>query len=173
MKSKLLKVKVYVSLLLSISVVWSYAQNTLYVNNKSGTKTQFTLSGIKTLTFESGNINLHNKDGSVLTYALTNILYLSFGNTTVLDEISRDNICKTTLYPNPARETIQVQFTSTKASILLKIIDMQGRVIYQQCISCQSGLNNIDISVSDLKSGLYFCQLQNVNSIKTLKFIKY
>ncbi len=60
------------------------------------------------------------------------------------------------IYPNPVANTIYVQLISNKMSIAnLKITDLQGKVLQQQSINLQIGLNNFNINATNLAKGSY------------------
>ena len=62
------------------------------------------------------------------------------------------------VFPNPASSVIRIQSSvlSLQSSIL-EIYDLHGRKLIEKLIS--PGLEGIDIDVSRLENGIYFCQL--------------
>ena len=165
---------IYATVLLLFSLISLHAQNTLSVKERSGTQTPYTLSGIRMLTFSLGNINFNKKDGNSNTYALANVRYLNFVNTTSIDEIESDRTSNLILYPNPVINQLHVQFvTTTIEKVKFEIIDIQGRIILQQNFESETGTNQITIPVAHIQRGLYLCRLLNGNEIQSAKFLKH
>ena len=161
-------------LLLSICHSGLQAQNALYVKEKSGTQTSFTLNGLRKLTFPAGNMTVIKSDGTTSTYAFSTIRSLTFSdlinNFSPIAKKERSNL---TLYPNPVIDQLQMSFETLKeGSVQTEIIDFQGRILHRQTISCQEGTNQATIPVSQLQKGLYLFRLQNGNNVETIKFIK-
>lgn len=58
--------------------------------------------------------------------------------------------------PNPAQDEIIATYTLTKpGSVLLRILDIQGRVLHQQTLTGVAGANEQTVNVSALTTGLY------------------
>jgi hypothetical protein len=152
------------------------AQNKLYVKSGIGTQTAFTLSNIKKMTFAAGNLTVSKTDGNTAAYPLGIIRYLSFNDyTTDFQEIIRQesNENNLILYPNPVTEQLQISYETMNAGIVqVAIFDVQGKVLYQQNLSSQTGTNSAIIPVSKLIKGLYMFRMKNGNRFETLKFLK-
>ena len=162
-------------LILTISLTSLQAQNALFVKEKSGVQTPYSLTSIKKLTFTSGNITVNKNDGSTNTYALTNIRYLNFGNDvkTSISPIDIEGNNSLTLYPNPVIDQLHVQYVSAMSEkVQFQIVDIQGRIILQQSFDSQFGINSTTIPVSQLQYGLYLFRLQNGTKLETIKFLK-
>lgn len=88
--------------------------------------------------------------------------------TTVLDIIpnaptsvqEQNEMASFSVYPNPAKENINVQYFSlTNEAIAFSIIDLSGKLIYQtELFSVKSGNNTFHLSLpsDDISSGIYF-----------------
>jgi hypothetical protein len=162
-------------LLLGISLTSLQAQNTLFVKENSGVQTPYSLASINKLTFASGNIVVNKNDGNANSYSLTNIRNLTFGKegTTNISPIDIEKNYTLMLYPNPVIDQLHVQYVSAMSeNVQLQIVDMQGKIILQQSIDNQPGINHATIPVSQLQHGLYLCRLQNGTKLKTIKFLK-
>jgi len=168
------KVFLSVLLLFGVGLTGLYAQNKLYVKEKAGTQTSFTLNSVRKLTFASGNITVNKTDKSVSVYALSNTRYLSFRDfTTDVSHISLQESSNMILYPNPATDQLQVSYETIHAgTVQVAIFDVQGKVLLQQTLSSQTGTNHATIPVSQLTKGLYMCRLQNINKFGIVKFLK-
>ena len=74
------------------------------------------------------------------------------------------------LFPNPANESITVKINTEGISkINYEIIDVLGKTITK---NEAFDLTNININISNIKSGVYFIKLQVNNSTVTKKFVK-
>ena len=71
------KLKLSIVLFLGIGLTGLQAQN-MYVKEKSGTQTTYSLSAVKKISFLSGNIAISKIDGNSDVYSLERIRYLSF-----------------------------------------------------------------------------------------------
>lgn len=69
------------------------------------------------------------------------------------------------LQPNPANEQTQVFFNSDIKDATLKMMDMNGRVVFQQVIN----QNSININTQSLAVGIYTIQLETANGFETQK----
>jgi len=78
------------------------------------------------------------------------------------------------LYPNPFSDHFELRFNS-KENILarLAVVDMTGRVIYEQEYRISNGSNNIRINeLNQAPSGIYFLRLESGSSVITAKLIR-
>jgi CHRD domain/PKD-like domain/Secretion system C-terminal sorting domain/Putative metal-binding motif/Dictyostelium (slime mold) repeat len=59
-------------------------------------------------------------------------------------------------YPNPAKDLLNVDFSSEiEQDYVMSILDVAGRVIYNESKTSVSGINNLKINVKGLSSGVY------------------
>lgn len=72
------------------------------------------------------------------------------------------------VYPNPTKETIQVNWQSNQSELNYQLIDFTGKIIHQN----QTITNGENISLSNLADGLYFITLFSEEDSKTIKVIK-
>ena len=110
MRHKKLKWSIVIWLCLGLNGL--QAQNTMFVNERSGTQMPFTFTSINKLTFASGNMTVNKKDGSTSIYALTDIRYLNFGITTAIAEIRGDENNDMLLFPSPATDQLNIRYES-------------------------------------------------------------
>lgn len=78
------------------------------------------------------------------------------------------------LYPNPAKDDIQVTFeiSDNKEDIQLKLIDVLGRTLQEQHIAPDIGFNETRLDVSNLKPAIYFVLINDGNRQSVRKFLK-
>lgn len=81
-----------------------------------------------------------------------------------------------TCYPNPTNNSIAVKFdlATEQENISIIITNQFGQKISNpiKLQNCKAGLNYYSIDVANLSKGLYFINLTNNTSSKTIKFIK-
>ncbi|MDD5186378.1 MAG: T9SS type A sorting domain-containing protein [Paludibacter sp.] len=160
-------------LLFAFGVTGLYAQTSLNVNEKSGTRTSFVLNDLNKLVFSSGNMTVIKKDLNSSVFSLMNVRYLNFTDITSLDEIANPENRKMYLYPNPVVSQLQIRFeTMTEENVQVHIMDMQGRMIYLRNLTSHSGINYLSIPCESMQNGIYLCRLQKGNKIEINKFIK-
>jgi hypothetical protein len=145
----------------------------LYVNEINNIKTYYEINSIRSLSFPSGDllVNGFNLGGE---YDISNIYYLNFKeiptdvSLKVLQEPGNFN-----LFPNPVSDELQISYQITKPMFLyIAVIDLQGKVWYQQCERSQLGINKTTISVSQLHPGVYLCRFQSGSKSESFKFVK-
>ncbi len=82
-----------------------------------------------------------------------------FGNEIQPDSTNVFDIQKLKLYPNPARDYIFIEYDVIYIKeAKLQIYNSIGAVVYTKTL--EEKQDNLRISVTDYKNGLYFCSLQ-------------
>ncbi|MGC9355284.1 MAG: T9SS type A sorting domain-containing protein, partial [Mariniphaga sp.] len=140
----------------------------------SGTQISFALNDIQSITFPQSNIAVTKTDGNTSTYSFTDINYLSFSDfTTGVNSIVDREEPGLQLFPNPVSNRLRITFSSEKnEKVQLSVINLQGKVLQQQNISCHEGTNLAEMPVADLKQGIYLFRFQNQEKTETIKFLK-
>lgn len=68
------------------------------------------------------------------------------------------------IFPNPASQSFQIQWSNPIISdVYLTIVDALGKIVYKSMINLL--INNTEINIDHLLSGIYFVQLSNSNQI--------
>jgi hypothetical protein len=77
------------------------------------------------------------------------------------------------IYPNPSYgySTLSIQLLEEQQVNLL-ILDLQGKIQFQQNYSFKSGKNEVLLDLSALADGVYFIQLENSNFKHTKRLVK-
>lgn len=73
-----------------------------------------------------------------------------------------------TIYPNPAKDKFKVQSSEFQVEEL-EIYDLNGRKLFERQIP--TGTENIEVNISHLKNGVYFCRLFSEKYSVTKKLI--
>lgn len=94
-------------------------------------------------------------------------------SSTGLSEIS--NLKGLSVYPNPAKDFIRLSFNLDKADELqVFILDLAGKAVKNYKLGqYHAGENQVQIDVSDLKSGVYFLSIEGSGTIASQKFSKF
>ncbi|GAB4207286.1 MAG: hypothetical protein Fur0023_17970 [Bacteroidia bacterium] len=71
------------------------------------------------------------------------------------------------IYPNPARETLNLRFNAI-LNTEINIMDISGRVVKKTYLNG----NNLNINISDLQSGIYYINIKDNDNNISKKFIK-
>lgn len=94
-----------------------------------------------------------------------------FGGEFVSTEINESSLLAMKIYPNPATTAITLELDilhATKSN--LKIYDLRGILVIQKDLDeLQIGNNKIEVSTSELSSGMYQAVIQSANFTETFK----
>lgn len=158
-------------LLLGLGLTALQAQ-TMYLKSKSGMQTAYSLRDIKKMTFSSGNLVVTKTTGSQHTYALNGFRYLNFENlTTDIVTAGKKDVATLLLYPNPALEVLNIQFSDEQQhAFIIEIFSIEGRVVYREKLNPHSHVHQINVSA--LPKGFYLCKLNNGITKQTAQFLK-
>jgi len=118
------------------------------------------------------NIDIANPVSGVYTLTVTHkgnltdsqdySLIITAGSLVLSSE--ENTINKMTVWPNPARETINYQFASTtNQTCLVQLVDLQGRIVYTQNMLGGSATVQGTINTSSYSKGVYFLNLSQGN----------
>jgi hypothetical protein len=97
----------------------------------------------------------------------------SFTYSKVMAVTLNDNRKSLVVYPNPVKDNLFVQVTSTKAEKLtLQVTDMQGRLLQQE--DTQVGIGNVSISINTntLAKGSYVLLVKRSTGLQQKQFVK-
>lgn len=160
--------------LFAIGVTGLLGQTSLQVKDISGGHASYVLSGIRKLTFATGNMTVSGMDGSNHDFALANVRNISFTSLTSVVEVDKDATGSLTIYPNPVKDLLRVLYVSTTSeNVQLQLLNIQGKIIYQQQVKTLQGNNSIEIPVGTFQNGLYLCRVVGENKSEIKKFIKF
>ncbi len=165
------KLKLMVVLLFGLGLTNVQAQ-TMFVNESSGTQTEFALSNIQRMTFSEGSTSIQKADNSIVSISLSEINSINFeGPFTSFDEhISLNKNTRLTAYPNPVNDVLSIDLSSLKNKQgTLSVLSLDGSTILTQ--QTQSTTRET-INLGGLPTGIYYCQFINDDEIKTVKIIK-
>lgn len=143
----------------------------LFVKEKSGAISAYSLGNIEKISFSSGNLIINQIDNDNVVYSLSSLQHLTFSDTTsvaVEKEIITDN--GLIVYPNPVKDILYIDFSGTvRMSGTISILSLEGKVLTTQIIE---GDGVISVDISHLTHGVYFCHFLGSEVHKPVKFIK-
>lgn len=164
------KLKLVAVLLLELLITSLQAQ-TMYVNERIGTQTAFTLNNIQKITFAGGNAVVQKTDNSSNTYALSGLRYLNFSDLTT--EITENPIhlaySNWKTYPNPVINELNIDLSDRIEFGTISILDLEGRLMQRVNTT---GHSTVKIDLSYLSPGIYLCRYTSASMIQTVKIIK-
>jgi hypothetical protein len=118
------------------------------------------LSGEYDLTVE----NVEDLFGNVMEPQTIPFSYLGIGEF-ILDSEVR-------IFPNPAREQVNVSFTSRKEfSLDIIVADISGRKLLKKKVFARNGTNNITLDVHNFEPGIYMIRLSGAKGALNQKLV--
>jgi hypothetical protein len=159
-------------LLFCIAFSGLQAQNSLFIEFKTGKDSVFQIKTLRSLSFLSGNLMLKKTDGSINSYLYTSFSKLFFDSKVIVGVIENE-VNKLSIFPSPATNQLNIQYWSAGiGQSEIQIIDLNGRTVMRKMIVNDAGFNKKTLEVSTLQQGFYFCRINTGSSIEISKFIK-
>ena len=170
-------------------LIWSTASE----QNNQGFEIQYSSDGTNFDRFSFVNSKANNgNSASILNYEYTDTRLLSGNAYYRLKQIDKDGkssysniillkgdkinaITLTNIYPNPAKNKLNVSLASpANDKIILEIRDLTGKLVMRQASKIMSGNNNLSLEVASLPAGSYFIKVIDNNGSQTSisKFVK-
>jgi len=169
MKYKQLRISL---LLLFITGIAGLNAQTMNVMEKSGTKTSFPISEIRSIDFTSNKLNVNKKDGSINSTTLLNVRNLNFTSVTGLLTPVAEGL-DALIYPNPMQDVLNIDCEN--ADIMqpatIEVITIDGKVLYRATFSPQQ-TKQLSINVSGWQKGIYIVHINNGKAANIKKIIK-
>lgn len=77
---------------------------------------------------------------------------------------------KVSVFPNPANDQFTIAMTAQKqTNLIVSIIDITGKTMYEQTKTLSSGVNNVFINTTEFQTGMYFVRLTSNGQSLTQK----
>src|SRR5690606_901138 len=93
----------------------------------------------------------------------------SVGTVGLEEELSQKTILN--VYPNPAKDIVNVIFNANTNTNQISIIDITGKEVVKQQLNLGIGLNKTTVLLNNLNAGVYFLSIISENKIETQKLI--
>ena len=158
------------ALLLSFFYLKGLNAQNMYVNEKNGTQTTFSINEIRKLTFANDNIDINKNDNSTESFALVDIQHINFINTNNVNEeyMERNSFL---LFPNPANNIVNIHCNNLdKEAVKVEVYNSKGIMVLQELIFQNN--ETIQINISNLNAGIYFIHFNNNDIIETKRLFK-
>lgn len=90
-----------------------------------------------------------------------------------IKKVRKDYKSELHLFPSPVNNLLQVSYYTDKAStILIQIVNVEGKIIFSQQKQIPKGANHITLPVSHLAMGSYIVMVMEGEKISSASFIK-
>jgi len=146
----------------------------------SGAESYFDISALNKITFNRGNMQVHESEEILPTEFSLNKLQCAYFNDTIIDTVSIGssnyiacNKGEINIYPNPIYEDMNIEYSISRSynePILLVITSMYGSEILLTTLNTKSNSNSI--SLSGIPEGLYMAHIVIGNAFYSKKIIK-
>lgn len=133
-----------------------YAQNSLIITAPGGSNRGVALSGIKRITFASGNMNILKTDATVESVLMTDISKMTFGLLSGVEEITSSSSCL--LYPALVDSYLFCSGLSADGSHEVHVFALNGQKVFSTRM--KGALLQIDLS--GLRAGVYLVNVDGV-----------
>ena len=76
-----------------------------------------------------------------------------------------------TVFPNPATDFINLQFANSQRNVLLKMIDINGRILFQKSVDFIQEKYPYQVNLPKVAPGYYFIQATSEEGMGIKSFI--
>jgi hypothetical protein len=91
-----------------------------------------------------------------------------FHLTSIPSSATNFNATSIKLYPNPAKDKMNIAFSNTNNVNSIRITDLTGRIVYTQTIA--NNTNPIEVTTNNYSPGIYFCEINGATTTERIKF---
>lgn len=99
-----------------------------------------------------------------------NNMYIDNINISSATSLSENELTSLSVYPNPASTEVNVSFEAKNANYLVKLVDLQGRVIANQNLTNLNGTQVISIPTENVAKGSYIVSITS-NGLTSTKSV--
>lgn len=161
-----------VALICQLAIIGSgISAQSMYFHLNDGNIHMYPIDEINSIQFNSDNINLFMSDDAVVSYELSALNFYRYfpESVTLLPEIEQPKLM---LYPNPVETNLKLNYFFPKEGegIKMQIIDRKGTIIFEKQLDTSE--KTIDVDVSDLSAGHYYCTIGSGKFMLSKAFIK-
>ena len=156
------------------------SQTNMQVYEKSGLIDNYSIYGIRKITFDSAaTMTIHETSAIKDYYAINKIRKLTFKNlATGNPEISNLQKGLLKIYPNPATDLVTIEFELRKSEqAMLQIFTVDGALVKNEIIrnnssgTCKYMWNRTNDAGSRIAEGIYSCHIVVNNKVLSNKII--
>jgi hypothetical protein len=96
------------------------------------------------------------------------VTFVSFSSA----HINENQLSDITVFPNPTRDQLIINFSKVSTPIeQIEIYDVSGKSVYLQKITFSEGNDNLVLDVSQYQAGVYFLNVQGIESLQIIRFV--
>jgi hypothetical protein len=87
-------------------------------------------------------------------------------------QLNENQLSDITVFPNPTRDQLTINFSKVSTPIeQIEIYDVSGKSVYSQKITFSEGNDNLVLDVSQYQAGVYFLNVQGIESLQIIRFV--
>lgn len=118
---------------------------------------------------EQSELPINTMESFVFPANSIGVLEIEFQNPNNVE--IRNSKLEVSVFPNPVKDNIKIKINgNTNKSLIIEILDMNGKVLRQEPVFYGNGTLNINLA--KLGSGIYFVKVMNNENIIFDKFVK-
>lgn len=164
--------KQYLFFLACLLCVFSLKSQNVYIYKTDGSSEQFALSSVQRITYSGNNMILKMHNGTTYTWDINAIDKYSYKELTPIIELNTPDF-NFEIFPNSFENYLIVESNiGIKGNLEIEIVDISGRVFYNNSIELNQISEYKIEGLDNLKAGIYFCRITNNKSLFVKKIIK-
>lgn len=159
------------TLTLTFGASFSLVSQNLVINLLDDSQEIFPISSINSIKFGASTMILNEIDGTVTTWNINDIVDYSFDDTLSLYELDLTYHNKLTIYPNPTKNLLTIDFYSNQSeNINIEIVDALGRIVDLLYNGSNQGRTVYEWNVN-VSNGTYYCKITTDTKLIVKPFI--
>jgi hypothetical protein len=76
-----------------------------------------------------------------------------------------------TIFPNPVSEILNVEIENNSENLIISIYNMSGQIVFENSVSGNDGIYNLEIDVRNLSAGIYHLRAAGNSGIINRKIV--
>jgi len=165
--------KKFIFTLILFSFINQVMSQSISFVDMDGSATEYNLSDIQKITFESNDVTIYLNNDEVITIPFDEFKNYQYSEETLSNEDFVTSSNSFGMFPNPTNGVFTISFDSQSSLPYECIIyDVNGKEILQKNLGVLNGLHTEDISLEEFPSGVYFVQLKSGSLMSSKQLIK-
>ena len=152
------------------SYIWTVSGGAIIVGSTTGTsvKINFKTATSSSIVISVKAVNACGTSAATTKTVTVNLTSRNSVNTT--EDAIAESLTESMIYPNPSKGLFNFNFNTQESDkVSVKIVDVNGRIVYQSVKSYSFGNQLTKIDISSMKKGTYFLHFTRNNKLeKTL-----
>jgi hypothetical protein len=146
----------------------------LKLNLINGDVEELGLAEVRSIKFDVNSLIIYRSNGNVLSWNIGDIEAYKFDLTTAVPSDYRQDFNSLKIFPNPASDVVQIEYTGVaNRNLLIEILDSNGKLVEElyRGIHMSETMIRWDAANSGFASGIYFCKVSTGTKTITGKLI--